>query len=191
MTDDLASWVEKAQAGNELAYLELYRRYRPLVARLVEGFAVLDPDARDDVVQETFTRAFRMLPNLKVKNAFASWLLAIARNRALTQVTRQQSVERANRSIENDTVVSTSLVPESLNLEVDASVVQDLIARLPDGPEKETAQLFYVEGRWSAREIADHFGVGKSTITMRLERFRARVKRELVRRLAHARWKEP
>ena len=44
-------------------------------------------------------------------------------------------------------------------------------------------ELFYVEGQLSAREIADKLGVGKSAITMRLERFRARVKRELTLRV--------
>ncbi|HET9452097.1 MAG TPA: RNA polymerase subunit sigma, partial [Aggregicoccus sp.] len=45
------------------------------------------------------------------------------------------------------------------------------------------ARLFYVEGELSAREIAEQLGLGKSAITMRLERFRARVKRELLGRL--------
>jgi RNA polymerase sigma-70 factor (ECF subfamily) len=45
-----------------------------------------------------------------------------------------------------------------------------------------------VEGELSAREIADRQGVGKSAITMRLERFRARIKRELTARLVKARW---
>jgi RNA polymerase sigma-70 factor (ECF subfamily) len=73
-------------------------------------------------------------------------------------------------------------------LEVDVRIVGDLIARLPEGPEKETARLFYIEGELSAREIAEQMGVGKSAVTMRLERFRARVKRELIIQLARSRW---
>jgi len=44
-------------------------------------------------------------------------------------------------------------------------------------------QLFYVEGELSAREIAERLGVGKSAVTMRLERFRSRIKRELLRQV--------
>ena len=42
--------------------------------------------------------------------------------------------------------------------------------------EPETVHVFYVEGTLSAGEIAGRLGVGKSAITMRQERFRARVK---------------
>src|SRR5207302_3422 len=52
------------------------------------------------------------------------------------------------------------------------------------GPEKETVRLLYLEGTLSAREIALRMGVGKSAVTMRLERFRARIRAQLAERLA-------
>jgi RNA polymerase sigma-70 factor (ECF subfamily) len=66
-------------------------------------------------------------------------------------------------------------------------LVRRLIDDLPEGPEKETVHLFYVEGTLSAREIAERLGVGKSAITMRLERFRTRVKRRLLAEVARLR----
>jgi RNA polymerase sigma-70 factor (ECF subfamily) len=65
--------------------------------------------------------------------------------------------------------------------------VRRVIASLPEGAEKETVQLFYVEGKLSAREIADRLGVGKSAITMRLERFRAKVKKRVLAEVARLR----
>jgi RNA polymerase sigma-70 factor (ECF subfamily) len=62
-----------------------------------------------------------------------------------------------------------------------------VIASLPEGPEKETVHLFYVEGRLSAREIAERLGVGKSAITMRLERFRGKVKKRILAEVARLR----
>ncbi|AKF86584.1 hypothetical protein MFUL124B02_29640 [Myxococcus fulvus 124B02] len=44
------------------------------------------------------------------------------------------------------------------------------------------------KGSVSAREIAEQMGVGKSAVTMRLERFRGRIKRELLRRVLAGRW---
>ncbi|WP_255203473.1 ECF-type sigma factor, partial [Myxococcus sp. AM011] len=64
----------------------------------------------------------------------------------------------------------------------------DVTLELPDGEEKRTVQLFYIEGELSAREIAEQLGVGKSAVTMRLERFRGRIKRELLRRVLAGRW---
>jgi RNA polymerase sigma-70 factor (ECF subfamily) len=86
-------------------------------------------------------------------------------------------------SFSKETLDAVPPFPESLTLEVDIGVVRDLIGRLPEGPEKDTVSMFYLEGQLTAREIADKLGVGKSAITMRLERFRARVKRELMLRV--------
>ncbi len=66
-------------------------------------------------------------------------------------------------------------------------MVRRVIAELPEGPEKETVRLFYLEGELSAREIAERLGVGKSAITMRLERFRAKVKRRVLAEVARLR----
>ena len=63
-----------------------------------------------------------------------------------------------------------------------------LIDGLPEGPEKETVRLFYVEGQLSAREIAEQMGVGKSAVTMRLERFRSRIRRQLMLDVLNRRW---
>lgn len=183
-----ASLVEKARRGEESAFQELFRVCRPAVVRLLEAFSTLDHDDREDIVQDTFTRAFRGLPRLKATVAFDSWLLAIARNRALTAVARRSASERVRGELRHEQPDATELLPPAWRVELDLAVVRELIARLPEGPEKETVRLFYVEGELSAREIGERLGVGKSAVTMRLERFRARVKRELLARLVKARW---
>ena len=49
---------------------------------------------------------------------------------------------------------SVPLLPEALQVERDIAVVRQLISELPEGEEKKTVQLFYLEGELSAREIA-------------------------------------
>ena len=186
--EDVAQEVEGARRGEPSACRALYRRFRPSVLRLLEGFGGLDPDDREDIVQETFTRAFRGVANLKAAAAFEGWLYTIARNRALTTIERKGRQERVQADLASETDDSSPLMPTAFHAEVDGAVVRELIASLPEGPEKQTVVLFYVEGQLSAREIAERLGVGKSAITMRLERFRARVKRELAVRLMKARW---
>ena len=70
-----------------------------------------------------------------------------------------------------------------LEKEAELRAVREVIDGLREGPEKETVRLFYLEGTLSAREIALRMGVGKSAVTMRLERFRAKVKAQLFERL--------
>jgi RNA polymerase sigma-70 factor (ECF subfamily) len=185
--EDVAREVEGAQSGDEASCRALYRRFRPPVIRLLEGFGGLDSDDREDIVQETFTRAFRGVAQLKAAAAFEGWLFTIARNRALTTLERKNRQEKVQASLATQSEDAAQLMPAALHAEIDDAVVRDLIRGLPEGAEKETVLLFYVDGQLSAREIAEKLGVGKSAITMRLERFRAKVKRELVIRLLKAR----
>lgn len=185
---DDASLVAAARAGDAAALRGLYDRYRPLAWRLARGFADLDGDDVDDVVQEAFVRAFRSLASLKEPGRFGPWLLTIARNRALSRLERRKAgtdlAEELAREVEASAGEQVLPDPEA-GAEVD--VVRRVIAELPEGPEKETVRLFYLEGELSAREIAERLGVGKSAITMRLERFRAKVKRRVLAEVARLR----
>lgn len=184
----LALLVARAAQGDEQALAELYRRSRPAVVRLVRAFAVLDADEVEDVVQESFVRAFRGLPRLRDPAAFVPWLLSIARNRARSRAQQKRHDAAVKEAVAAEPEPEAAgAIPRSLQLERDLDVVRALIAELPEGSEKQTVQLFYVEGAQSASQIAERLDVGKSAITMRLERFRAKVKRELLRRLLAAR----
>jgi RNA polymerase sigma-70 factor (ECF subfamily) len=180
--------VERAVNGEEAAFRLLYDRHRPAVFRLARGFASLGTDDVEDVVQETFVRAFRALGRLERRERFAAWVLAIARNRALTKVVRARAAADLAAGLERE-AESLAAADEGPELDegAEAEVVRRIIAELPPGPEKETVHLFYVEGRLSAREIAERLGVGKSAITMRLDRFRAKVKRRLLAEVARMR----
>ncbi|NBD10828.1 MULTISPECIES: RNA polymerase sigma factor [Corallococcus] len=187
-TDAVADVVLRATRGETSAFNELYRRTRPLVARLVAGFGTLDADEVEDVLQESYVRAFRGLPRLKEAGAFTPWLLTIARNRARTRLERRTLLRRLEEDLPDPAPETVPPMPPALQVERDIAVVRQLIAELPEGEEKKTVQLFYIEGQLTAREIAHQLGVGKSTVTMRLERFRGRIKRELLQRVLAGRW---
>jgi RNA polymerase sigma-70 factor (ECF subfamily) len=169
-----------------LAEEELYRRYRGAVVRLASSFTELDFDEVDDVVQESFVRAFRALSGLKDPERFSAWLFTIARNRARSYLSARATHDKAAEEASLEARLAEGCAPaasEQLEREAELRVVREVIDGLREGPEKETVRLFYLDGTLSAREIAQRMGVGKSAVTMRLERFRARVRRELCERL--------
>jgi len=166
---------------------ELYRRYRPAVCRLAASFSELDADEAEDVVQEAFVRAFRALGSLKDRERFAAWLFTIARNRARSYLSARATHTKAAEDATREAHLLEDHVPaasHALEKEAELRAVREVIDALREGPEKETVRLFYLEGTLSAREIASRMGVGKSAVTMRLERFRAKVKAQLAERLA-------
>jgi RNA polymerase sigma-70 factor (ECF subfamily) len=184
--------VVRAAAGDPVAQRALYDGCRPAMFRVARSFASLDPDDVDDVVQESFVRAFRHLGRLQDPARLLPWLLTIVRNRALTRLARRRADADAVADLGHEAEVqgSNTVPPPEAGGQLETAVVRRIIEDLPDGPEKETVRLFYVEGELSAREIAEKLGVGKSTITMRLDRFRAKVKRRILSEVAALRGEE-
>jgi RNA polymerase sigma-70 factor (ECF subfamily) len=188
--EEEAALVARAAGGDETAFRELYDRHRPAVFRVARAFASLGPDDVDDVVQEAFVRAFRSLPRLREPERFGAWILTIARNRALSRLARDRAAAALAGDLEHEVEAAADGVAPEGDVEAELRIVRRIVDDLPEGPEKDTVRLFYVEGRLSAREIAERLGVGKSAITMRLERFRAKVRRRLLAEVARARGEE-
>lgn len=184
-----ARLAARAANGDPRAFRALYERWRPAAFRLARGFADLGPDEVEDVVQETFVRAFSHLAGLDDPARFGPWLLTIARNRALTRLARNRASSEVADALRREMeALSAEVVdPPDPGRGAELEAVRRVILELPEGPERETVTLFYLEGKLSARQIADRLGVGKSAITMRLERFRARVKRRLLAEVARLR----
>ena len=79
--------VERIRAGDDSAFEELYRRYRPRIAAFVHGH--LRDDARaEDVTQEAFFSALRRLRATDSEIAFKPWIYEIARNAAIDSYRR-------------------------------------------------------------------------------------------------------
>src|SRR5919106_2826331 len=67
------------RAGDERAAAELVRRHAPAVGRFLYSSGA-SRDEIDDLVQESFFRAFRRLDGWRGEASFRSWLFAIASN---------------------------------------------------------------------------------------------------------------
>ena len=172
----------QAKDGDAEAFSELYRRYYNDVYALCLSFGSIDADSAKDVLQEAFIRAFRSIGNLREGQKFKPWLLTIARNRALTYLGREEGLGRKHRALAHE--VPAHSVPKETGGELERQImeVRRVIEELPDGPMKDCAKSFYVEGL-ATPEIAQRLGIPKSTVTTRLDRFRARVRKDLLSRL--------
>src|SRR6266571_3683000 len=71
----IAAW----QGGDEQAAAELVRRHARALARFLAGAGAPEADL-DDVVQETFIRAFRAVGMFRGQCRFRTWLLTIGGN---------------------------------------------------------------------------------------------------------------
>jgi len=94
--------VQRAQAGDERAFQEIFRRDRDMVSRLV--FRLLGPDADvEDVVQDTFLHVFKSIRSFKGDAKFSTWLYRLTTNVVRMHLRRKRSRPR----------VVTDQVPET------------------------------------------------------------------------------
>jgi RNA polymerase sigma-70 factor, ECF subfamily len=73
--------VERAQHGDKRAFELLVSKYQRRLARLLSRF-IRDSAEIQDVVQETFIKAYRALPSFRGDSAFYTWLYRIGINAA-------------------------------------------------------------------------------------------------------------
>ena len=80
--------VKRAQAGDPQAFGLFVTKYQRRLARVV-GRMVQDSSDVDDVVQETFIKAYRALPRFRCEAAFYTWLFAIGINSARNHLSKK------------------------------------------------------------------------------------------------------
>ena len=86
--------IKAVLAGDDEAFSELVRRYKPKVFRLAARF-VRDNDELDDICQEAFIKAYQSLKKFRGDAPFEHWLTKIAVN-VCYDMLRKQSRKRDN-----------------------------------------------------------------------------------------------
>ena len=89
MEDSDSVAVARAKSGDGDAYRTLVDRHSRSVFRLAYRMTGNEQDA-EDVVQETFMRAFKQLNRYEARSSFSTWLYRIAANYSLDLVRKRK-----------------------------------------------------------------------------------------------------
>lgn len=159
--------------GDLHSYEELVRRYERLVGHVLYTYAGTDATI-DDLVQETFLRAYDKLGTFNPEYRFKTWLLAIANNLGVDTVRRRKD----HVEFKPEVHARAAGGPEIAAIEADRSrTLQDAMYLLP---EKYGAPLIlrYKE-ELSYAEISETLGLSVPAVKSRLFRARHMLVREL------------
>ena len=148
-----------------------------------------DPSEAEDVVQETFIRAFRALGRLEDSRRFLGWLMRIARNQAADQIRRRRDLRSLDAAREGeDAFVDVPFIQEDLGEKIDRAeevrAVLGAVDRLP--PRYRLVVLLKHFQGLSGAEMAEAMGEPEGTIRNRLFRAHEKIRR-LVERVPGAR----
>lgn len=99
---DEAPFVAQARKGDDRAFAELVKRYEAKIFRLAQHITQNREDA-EDVLQETFLRAYEHLDQFQGNSKFYTWIVRIAVNQALMKLRRR----RTDKSVSLDESIDT------------------------------------------------------------------------------------
>jgi RNA polymerase sigma-70 factor (ECF subfamily) len=94
--------VAQARDGNTRAFGELVRRYESKIFRLAQHITQNREDA-EDVLQETFMKAYEHLDQFQGNSKFYTWIVRIAVNQALMKLRRRKT----DKSVSLDETIDT------------------------------------------------------------------------------------
>ena len=105
--------LERARGGDPTAFRILVESHSRDVFRLAFRMTRNEEDA-EDVVQETFIRAYQRLDRFEGRASFSTWLYRITANAAIDSIRRRKRLESRSAPIEDDGVTSVPGVQERL-----------------------------------------------------------------------------
>lgn len=166
------------QAGDDEAFAELVREYRPQLlghARRRLGC----PEAAEDAVQEALVRALRAMPRFNGNYRVGPWLHRILSNVCSDEGNRQRRAnEKTERWASNDRALKPPPTTEAeLGLDIDDTDLLDAIENLSE-QYREALMLRFVD-ELSYEEVARVSGVSEENARARVSRARNAVRAAL------------
>lgn len=179
--------VTAAKAGDYDAFEQLVNRYEHKIYRLGLNITGNAEDA-EDVLQETFLKAFENLPRFREDSRFYTWIVRIGVNQALMKLRKRRtdkSVSLDDPIEENGEIIPRDFAdwkpnPEQLLGRTETrEIMERAIRNLPESF-RTVFQLRDVEGL-STEETAEMLGLTISAVKARLFRARLRLREELTK----------
>ena len=162
-------YVEKVLSGNTSAFAYFVNTYQGMGINIAYRICENMQDA-EDVVQESFVKAYKNLHTFRLESKFSTWFYRIVFNTAVTHTKAKMWV--IDDEVENATIDLSSDLDTASQIEANetSAVVSHVLSKMPNAYGL-TLSLFYLEDN-SVKEIAEITGLNNSNVKVML--FRAR-----------------
>ncbi|MFR9651156.1 MAG: RNA polymerase sigma factor [Rikenellaceae bacterium] len=176
-TVDDSTLVQRTLDGDRSAYGELVSRHREMVYRLLTTRIGSNTDI-DDLMQESFIKAYINLHRFDPRYSFGQWLYTIARNTAVDHFRRRS----------DDLTIDDYTMPPSDDGDPEQRVINqekgEEIARCMDSLSPRHRQLFvmrFIDG-FSYEEIAQKLNIPLGSVKTNIHRARKQMTKLLIER---------
>ena len=156
--------IGRIAKGDRLAMQVLFARHHVRVYRFVLRL-VGNPTTAEDLISDVFLDVWRQAEKFEGRSAVSTWMLAIARFKALSALRKRPDEELDDETAE--TIVDTADNPEvALEKKDKSAVLRQCLEKL--SPEhKEIIDLVYYHEK-SVEEVAEIVGIPENTVKTRM-----------------------
>jgi RNA polymerase sigma-70 factor (ECF subfamily) len=179
--------VDRARHGDAAAFTELVAKYERKIYRLAKHITQHDEDA-EDVLQESFLKAYSNLDSFQGQSKFYTWLVRIAVNEALMKLRKRKSDRTVSmdepHETEEDTVTREIAVwDDDPEKRYSREELRDILDRAVDSLKPGFRTVFVLRDieELSTEETAEALGISIPAVKSRLLRARLQLRERLTR----------
>jgi len=174
--------IRLAQRGDKSAFTQLVVLHQQLIRNYI-AVRIRYPQDVDDLAQDTFILAFKKLSELEQPKAFRSWLCGIALNLVRNHSRKFNPTADGNESMLAH-MITEQLEQDNEYMQAHFSIkyLQECLQSLPDNLQ----QMFtmHYQEHYSVKALTETYQAKHSTITMRLHRTRAALRKCIMDKLS-------
>jgi RNA polymerase sigma-70 factor (ECF subfamily) len=156
--------IARIAKGDQLAMRTLFARHQTAVYRWIRRF-VRDEASAEDLVSEVFFDVWRQAGSFQARSSVSTWLLAIARHKALSACRRRVDDQLDEEFAAN--IHDPGADPETMLIHKNrAELLRQSVANL-SRKHREVLDLVYYHGK-SVKEVAEIAGIPEATVKTRM-----------------------
>jgi RNA polymerase sigma-70 factor, ECF subfamily len=184
---DESNLVARAQDGDARAFTQLVNRYERKIYRLAKHITQHDEDA-EDVLQETFLKAYEHLGEFQRQSKFYTWLVRIAVNESLMKLRRRktgrtvsldETIDAGGEAVAREIAVWDDSPEERYSREELRRILEEAIESLP--PIFRTVFVLRDVNELSTEETAGVLKISVPAVKSRLLRARLQLRDKLTK----------
>ncbi|MCF6171517.1 MAG: RNA polymerase sigma factor [Bacteroidales bacterium] len=165
--------IEQSKRGHARAQYELYNLYAK--AMLNTCYRMMNNrETAEDMLQESFSEAFRKLDTFRYESTFGAWLKRIVVNKCINEIKRKKADLQF---FEDMSPFGKTPSEDEKTVEMDVKSIKQAMHQLPNGS-RMIFSLYLLEG-YDHREIAQILDVSESNSKSQYMRAKRKIKKIL------------
>lgn len=176
--------VNRILSGEKELYEILLRRNNQTLYRVIRSY-LKEPEEIEDIMQNTYLKAYEKLYQFKHSSKFSTWLIRIGINEALARLKVKGRFFTLHKSIDNSVNEKVIEIPDSGQVDPEKNIINQEAKQMLeiaidklDLKYKNVYILREIEGM-SIAEVSDCLKLSHSNVKVRLHRAKAKIKENL------------